>query len=307
MTPQELQMLQNYPLDVKILKTQQRVREWVDYYGENGVYISFSGGKDSTVLLDIVRKMYPSIEAVFIDTGLEYPEVRKFAMSKDNVTILKPQMNFKQVIENYGYPIISKENSQYIYDIRHGTAKMKQRRLYGDSKGRFKLPKKYHYLLDAPFEISNKCCDIMKKRPVKKFEKETGKVPIMGTMAEESSLRKQQYLKSGCNAFNNTRPKSTPIAFWTQQDILQYIKENNIKIASVYGEVLAKKDLLGRTHYINTGCERTGCVFCLYGIHYDSCPNRIQKLKITHPNLYTYCLDKLHLNDVLDYMKIPYE
>ena len=66
----ELKLLQNYPLDLKIEKTKLRIREWVDYYGEDGVYISFSGGKDSTVLLDIVRNMYPDIEAVFSNTGL---------------------------------------------------------------------------------------------------------------------------------------------------------------------------------------------------------------------------------------------
>lgn len=111
----ELRILQNYPLEMKIERTKQRIREWVDYYGENGTYISFSGGKDSTVLLDIVRSIYPNIEAVFINTGLEYPEIYKFVKTFKNVTILKPEMNFKQVINTYGYPVISKENSQYIY------------------------------------------------------------------------------------------------------------------------------------------------------------------------------------------------
>lgn len=154
MDANELKMLQNYPLDLKIMKTKLRIMEWVDYYGEEGVYISFSGGKDSTVLLDIVRSMYPNIPAVFVNTGLEYPEVYKFVKTIDNVTILKPEMTYKKVIETYGYPIISKENAQYIYEIRHSTEKMKERRLNGDAKGRFKLPKKYHYLIDAPFEIS---------------------------------------------------------------------------------------------------------------------------------------------------------
>lgn len=197
MDTNELKLLQNYPLELKVEKTKLRIIEWVSYYGEENVYVSFSGGKDSTVLLDIVRSMYPNIPAVFINTGLEYPEVYKFVKTIDNVIILKPEMTYKQVIETYGYPIISKENAQYIYDIRHGTEYMKQRRLNGDSQGRFKLPQKYHYLIDAPFEISHKCCDIMKKRPIKKYEKETGRVPILGIMAEESTLRKQKYLKTG--------------------------------------------------------------------------------------------------------------
>lgn len=302
----ELRILQNYPLEMKIERTKQRIREWVDYYGENGTYISFSGGKDSTVLLDIVRSIYPNIEAVFINTGLEYPEIYKFVKTFKNVTILKPEMNFKQVINTYGYPVISKENSQYIYEIRHSTKKMRQRRLYGDSKGRFKLPNKYHYLIDAPFEISNKCCEVMKKRPVKKFEKETGKVPIIGTMAEESSLRQQSYLQHGCNAFESKRPVSTPLGFWKQQDVLEYIYKNDLKIASVYGEVIEDKNLLDECTYSTTGCERTGCIYCLYGIQCDTTPNRIQRLKKTHTKQYNYCINKLKLGEVLDYIGVKY-
>ena len=118
----ELKLMQNYPLWIKVEKTKQRIKEFYDHY--NGeIYISFSGGKDSTVLLDIVRSIYPNIEAVFINTGLEYPEIYKFVKTFKSVTILKPEMNFKQVINTYGYPVISKENSQYIYEIRHSTKK----------------------------------------------------------------------------------------------------------------------------------------------------------------------------------------
>lgn len=105
----ELKILQVLPLDVKIQKTRLRIREWVDEFGEDGVYVSFSGGKDSTVLLDIVRKDYPKMPAVFVNTGLEYPSVRQFALSKENVMELKPTMNFRDVIINYGYPIVGKQ------------------------------------------------------------------------------------------------------------------------------------------------------------------------------------------------------
>ena len=111
---EELKLLQALPLNVKISKTQQRIREWVEHYGEDGVYVSFSGGKDSTVLLDIVRKMYPEIEAVFVNTGLEYPEIVDFVKRFDNVTILRPKKNFRQVLTEYGYPVISKEVSATI-------------------------------------------------------------------------------------------------------------------------------------------------------------------------------------------------
>lgn len=108
---EELKLLQALPLNVKISKTQQRIREWVEHYGEDGVYVSFSGGKDSTVLLDIARKMYPGIEAVFVNTGLEYPEIVDFVKQHENVTILRPKKNFRQVLAEYGYPVISKNVS----------------------------------------------------------------------------------------------------------------------------------------------------------------------------------------------------
>jgi 3'-phosphoadenosine 5'-phosphosulfate sulfotransferase (PAPS reductase)/FAD synthetase len=122
----ELKQMQALPLEAKIAKTQLRIREWVDTYGEDGVYISFSGGKDSTVLLDIVRKMYPNIEACFVNTGLEYPSVRKFALSKENVTELRPNMNFREVVSKYGYPIISKEVSGSVYEGKKYLDKLRE-------------------------------------------------------------------------------------------------------------------------------------------------------------------------------------
>lgn len=117
-TISELWQKQSLPLSIKILMTQRRIREWVTEFGEDGVYVSFSGGKDSTVLLHIVRQMYPNITAVFVDTGLEYPEIREFVKTFDNVVWLKPKKNFKQIITDYGYPFISKETSNKVYWAR---------------------------------------------------------------------------------------------------------------------------------------------------------------------------------------------
>lgn len=114
----ELKQMQSLPLQSKIQMTRRRIMEWVAEFGEDGVYVSFSGGKDSTVLLDIARKDYPNIPAVFVNTGLEYPLVRQFALSKENVTELRPTMNFRDVIIKYGYPMISKEVSRDVFSAR---------------------------------------------------------------------------------------------------------------------------------------------------------------------------------------------
>ena len=117
-TKEDLRELQALPLDLKILKTKNRIKEYYDFFGGQ-VYVSFSGGKDSTVLLHIAREIYPDIEAVFVNTGLEYPEIQRFVKTFDNVTILRPKMRFDEVIKKYGCPIISKEVSQRIYEYRH--------------------------------------------------------------------------------------------------------------------------------------------------------------------------------------------
>lgn len=307
MNKTELIMFQSLPLDIKIAKSKRRIQEWIDYYGEDKVYISFSGGKDSTVLLDLVRQVNPNIPAVFVDTGLEYPETKEFVKTIDNVVILRPKMSFKQVIGKYGYPMVSKEQANYLDDIRTSTEKMRIRRLEGNEQGRFKLSKKWHYLIDAPFKVSHRCCNVMKKEPAKRYEHETGRVPFIGTLAEESTLRQQSYLKTGCNAFDSKRPNSTPLGFWREQDILEYIYINKLPINKAYGDVVYEENLLGNKRYSTTKCDRTGCVYCGFGVHLEKEPNRYQRLEQTHPQLYNYCMNKLGFKDVCKYMNIPYK
>ena len=122
----ELRSMQAATLPVKISLTKQRLREWVEHYGLDKVYISFSGGKDSTVLLHIAREMYPSIKAVFFDTGLEYPEIREFVRSYENVDWVRPDMNFRDVIAKYGYPFISKEVGECVFGARKYLTKLQE-------------------------------------------------------------------------------------------------------------------------------------------------------------------------------------
>lgn len=125
-TRDELRQWQALPLNLKIRMTEERIRMWVREYGEDGVYISFSGGKDSTVLLDIVRRRmgYTDVPAVFSDTGLEYPEIRNFVKTFENVVWLKPKMQFRQVIEKYGYPMFSKETSEVVWSAKKYLTKL---------------------------------------------------------------------------------------------------------------------------------------------------------------------------------------
>lgn len=286
--------LQALPLERKILITQTRIIEWYTRW-KGQVYVSFSGGKDSTVLLHIARQCFPDIEAVFINTGLEYPEIQKFAKSFDNVTVKRPEMSFVDVIRKYGYPVISKEIAQTVHEARHapaGKCTRQLRKLNGeliDKNGRQSIfnASKYKPLLDTSFLVSHVCCRVMKKNPAKQYEKESLKKPIVATMACESQLRRTKWIKNGCNAFEVKRPISQPMSFWTEQDVLEYIRRYDLPIAPVYGAVIPADN---GCKLCTTGCARTGCIFCGFGAHRDD-DDRFIKLLETHPRQYDYCMN----------------
>lgn len=354
--PYDLKQMQSLPLEAKIVMTRQRIRQWYDYW-DGEVYVSFSGGKDSTVLKHIVDNTpgVHDVPAVFVNTGLEYPEIQKFVKDikagkypcfKSNVEILRPEMRFDEVIKNYGYPVISKEVSQTVSEARKskesGKYSHRLKKLNGEATDKEGNPSTYNipqwkFLLDAPYNISGKCCDEMKKKPAKQYEKETGRKPMIATMASESRLRYTKWVRFGCNAFESNRPKSQPLSFWTEQDILHYIKKFNVPYASVYGDIQVKPTADAEEGQINvidylgcyepedtletTGCSRTGCIFCMFGCHLEKEPNRFQRLKETHPRQYEYCInggemvdgkwqpskEGLGLGKVLDYIGVKYE
>lgn len=298
-----LRQRQALPLEAKIIFTQKKIREWYEHW-RGDVYVSFSGGKDSTVLVDIVKSIYPDVPAVFCDTGLEYPEVRALALSKADV-VLKPKMNFKQVIERYGYPIPSKEQAQFIRELRMTKSeKLRNLRLYGkgDSSNYGRVSLKWLKLVNAPFLVSEQCCTVMKKQPFKQYAKDSGRKGITAMMTEESQLRERKYLQHGCNAFEGKDPKSMPMAIWIEQDVLQYIVSNHVEYAGCYGEILS--DASGKLHC--TRENRTGCMFCMFGIQFDGTPNRFQRMERDYPKQFDYCINNLGLGGVLDYVGIPY-
>lgn len=180
---------------------------------------------------------------------------------------------------------------------------------------------KYVWAASSPYAISNKCCDVMKKAPMHAYMKRTGRYPMLATMATESKLRKTDWMRNGCNGFEMKRPRSNPMAFWTENDVLQYIKENHIPIASVYGEIVEADELPGQKtwdeyagfdtgakNYTTTGCKRTGCMFCGYGCHLEKPgEGRFERMKETHPKQYEYIMkpwDKggLGYKDVIDWL-----
>ena len=293
----QLKQRQSLSLEAKILFSKKRIREFHEKL-DGEVCVSFSGGKDSTVLLHLVRSIYPKCKAVFVNTGLEWPEVVEFVKGTENVDIIRPEMTFKEVLDTYGFPVTSKKIATMLRTLQNPTEENKgERNLYltgirkdgKKAKGSWKLPKKWKFLVNAPFKISDQCCDVMKKIPFKKYTEETGLHPYVGTQASESRLREITYLQNGCNSFKG-KIQSRPMSIWNEDDIWAYIKKYNLKYATIYDK----------------GQARTGCMFCMFGTHLEKEPNKFQCMAKTHPTLWNYCINELGLGAVLDYIHVPY-
>jgi 3'-phosphoadenosine 5'-phosphosulfate sulfotransferase (PAPS reductase)/FAD synthetase len=287
---QEFEERINWPLDRKIQETNERIELWVQYWGKDA-YISFSGGLDSTVLLDLARN-HPRIDgeslpAYFADTGTEYPDIRRFVRSIPNIAWVQPKIKFHKVLEKYGYPVVSKNVSKYVKEVQRAkTAQVVRLRLTGWRKDgthspMSKIPHKWQFLIGAPFNVSDMCCYHLKKRPLKNIG-----APIVGVRAAEAKNRKNTYLRTGCNAFEISQPRSWPMAFWTDRDVKEYIAIKSLRYCPIY----------------DMGYRRTGCFSCAFGIHLEPWPNRFQLMQKTHPRLWDLCMDRYGFQPVLEFM-----
>lgn len=294
----ELKYFQSLPLEQKIEMTAERIDGWYDHFNGN-VAVSFSGGKDSTVLLDIARnhwRGHKNIKAVFVDTGLEYPEIRQFVKTFDNVEIIRPKMRFDEVIKTYGYPVISKTVAHNVRCARNEpNGKIVQNCFCEEKTGPYAMAK-WNDLRFVDFKIDDRCCDIMKKQPMHEYSKKNGVYFMTAEMACESTKRTDNWLHHGCNGFDMKYPKSTPMAFWTEQDVLKYIYDYQLDICSVYGDVVCEPEQLDFegnwiTTYHTTGVDRSGCVFCGFGAHLEKDKKRFLHLKEVEPKKYDYCLN----------------
>ena len=267
------------PLETKVLWSLERIREFQEE-NNNNTFVSFSGGRDSTVLLHLVRSLYPDCPAVFFNTGVEFPETVDFVKTIPKTIIFRPDKTFQQILKDDGIPYPSKDIANKIQLARKTTNKNALTNLL---RG---IPHRYKYLLFSDINVSEKCCDYLKKDIVHKIHKATGRHSYVGIRALESKRRFNVYASTGCNIPS----RSWPIALWSDADIKKYIEDNNIELSPVY----------------SMGYDRTGCIYCLFGCDGDVEP-RFIRLKRTHPKLWKYALDTLGYRDILPKLGIPYE
>lgn len=281
----ELRERQSWPLDKKIDHALLVIDTFLSRTNCNA-FVSFSGGKDSTVLLDLVRRFTQMaygdpnlIPAVFVNTGNEYPDIVYFVrhLQQDrgyNIETLHPAKTPRQVWEEKGFPLIGKEQAEYIYRCRKNPNSIRLidvQLAKGNTFG--VVSKKWRYLIDAPYDTSQFCCGVLKKAPAHAYQKRTGRFPILGTMAEESKLRESVYIRrGGCFSFKEDGAKTTlaaPLSIFLEEDIWAYIERFHLEISDIY----------------HKGAKRTGCVGCGFGCQFKQ-DNRFDILYQNHPRYY---------------------
>ena len=294
----KLQLLKSSSLDIKIMKSKQLIQESIHIYGEKHIYVSYSGGKDSTVLSHLARELYPDILHIFSNTTCEYPETIehvKWEKNENNMNLLivspfdrlNKSWNFKRVVKQYGFPLYSKVIANAIRTYRRAKTEQTRQNSIDYITRRFK-----QFLPLKDYNISDKCCEKLKKTPLKQAARKLDmNCALIGTLAEESRQREMDWINFGCNVFNVKKDnQSRPLSFWTEQDIYNYIKLHHLKISNLY----------------SMGYKRNGCMFCGFGIEYDieNGKNRYERLAETHPKSYQYLIS--NFKDILDDCNIRY-
>lgn len=294
----------NWNLDQKIF----HLLEVIDVYYHNfggKVYINFSGGKDSTVLKYFADKFtdkmgYPRIRCLFNNTTNEHAEILDFVKSfGDSVEWTRPKMTFAQTLVKYGYPVVSKQTARFI-DRYRKTKDERMKKFYkfginkDGTKSKFKIADKWHFLIDSDFNTTDRCCDILKKEPIKRFEKETGLKPINGVTTSESNQRKMRYLKvGGCTNWQKGKEICSPLSLFTEDNIWECIDKFKIPICDIY----YPKEIDGE---MVQGEIRTGCAWCAFGLHCETKENnRFLRLSKREPKRYKSMMDKLGYRNVL--------
>ena len=293
MTLQTLQERQAWTLPQKIDHALGVIEAFASWF-DGKVYVSYSGGKDSVVMLSLVEMILPNVPCVFIMTGCESPSVCRFVRQQKehhNIEFIRPQKTLKQVFAEYGFPLVSKQTAYDIEGVRRNpySATSRKKLWLGN---RNHIPERWMYLLNEPYQVSSRCCFWLKHQPAFVYEKRTGRKPYLGLLASESRQRTLGYIQQGgCNVFEvsgKNRPRSMPLAIWTEQDVWDYIRDRHLDLPDIYEQ----------------GATRTGCMGCGFGVHIH--PEGLDTMRRLWPKWYdivmNYENNGIRYGDALDRM-----
>jgi len=333
--------MQKLPYEVKVRRAERRIHEFyneiVDVRGKN-VHISV-GGLDSLTLLYFIRSLgysekdIPAIGA----TVLEHKSIRRIHKQAGVVPIY-PQIPKHKVIQEFGFPVISKakarkisllqnpdsEKVTFIHAIMTGDMGEQGKWQHSD---KIKLPDKWIKIFGgnyqshrpdlccrcADFKVSAECCKYMKEDPCDSWAKEHDSYPYLGLMASEGGQREFALMKNGCNYYGKDVIRSAPFAPFMRQDILQLAIDLEVPVPEAYGEI--RRNPAGALY--TTKAQRTGCDICGFGIHLEKRPHRFDRLREEDPKawhywMYEVCADEVtgeHYGwgRVLDYIGVGWE
>ena len=294
----QMTAMQNLPYKVKVKRAAIRVREFIEECDDRGYNTHVSvGGLDSITLLYFIRSLGYDIPAISV-SALEDKSIIE-THRKIGVIMLKPGKPKTEVLQEFGFPVISKKAAGKIETLQNPTERNKTVRhaiITGEcgaqghyaKNSRMKLPKKWLELFGGyenenegvnyktpNFKVSNKCCLYMKEKPCDQWAKEHNSKPFLGLMASEGGQREDALVEHGCNYFGKTVIRSAPFAPFLRQDLLQLALDLKVPVPEIYGEIKRKED---GTLY-TTKAQRTGCQMCGFGVHMEKRPHRFDKLR----------------------------
>lgn len=332
----QMAAMQALPYEVKVKRAELRAREYIERLDGMGLNSHVSvGGLDSIVLLLFLRRIGIDVPAVSVST-LEDKSIQR--IHKDlGVNALKPGKSKVEILQEYGFPVISKRIAGKIETLQRPTEKNKTVRhaiITGEcgaqghyaKNSRMKLPQKWLELFAgyenenegvnykiAPFKVSNKCCLYMKEQPCDRWAREHNSRPFLGLMASEGGQREEALIEHGCNYFGKGVIRSAPFAPFLRQDLLRLALDLKAPIPEIYGTIEWRID---GTLY-TTGAQRTGCSMCGFGVHMEKRPHRFDQLRQRNPKewefwMYRCCTDattgeRYGWGRVLDYIGVPWE
>ena len=328
--------MQALPYEVKVKRAELRAREYIEKLDDMELNAHVSvGGLDSIVLLLFLRKIGIDVPAISV-SALEDKSIQRIHRELGVIPIA-PGKSKVQILQEYGFPVISKKIAGRIETLQNPTDKNRTVRhaiITGEcgaqghyaKNSRMKLPKKWleqfagyenenegvNYRI-APFKVSNKCCLYMKEQPCDKWAKEHKSRPYLGLMASEGGQREEALTEHGCNYFGKGVIRSAPFAPFLRQDLLQLALDLNAPVPEIYGTIERRPD---GTLY-TTGAQRTGCSMCGFGVHMEQRPHRFDQLRVRNQKEWEFwmyrCVKDKETGEVygwgkvLDYIGVEWE
>lgn len=339
----EMLMKQNVPYSIKVRMAQDRIRTFVDECDRRGLNYHVSmGGLDSIVLGALIRSMGYGAELVPFVSASTLEDKSIQAVHKEmGCIVVKPLKSKVNILQDEGFPVLSKRIANKIDTLAHPTEKNKTVRhaiITGEcgeqghyaTNSKMRLPKTYLKLFGGldeegaalgykkpDFKVSHKCCYYLKEAPCDNWAKEHNSVPFLGLMASEGGQRADALEENGCNYFGKTTARSCPFAFFFHSDVVHLAVDLKVHIPDIYGKVKISDTLngFGDHEYFTTGEQRTGCSMCGFGIQMEKRPHRFDRLYERSQKEWDFWMNKCCTDEkgepygwgkVLDYLSIPW-